>query len=103
MASEGIPQMLISRHLTRLAELWDARKIEELLDRVKLTRVSGIVQAIDDRKITMDDCLAYKLALHEVFDEQVYEFACVNFILGGCRCSVCTARSRSTPARPAAR
>lgn len=102
MTSGGIPQMLISRHLTRLAELWEPQKIDQLLDRVQLTRVSGLVQATDGRLLTMNDCLLYKLALRELFDPQVYEFARVNFILGGCRCSICATLPRSSEPQPVA-
>ena len=87
--SSGLPQMLISRHITRLLELWGEDKIPELLKLSCLRRSGDAIERIDGSILTMQDCYNYKLHVRELFGDRTYEFARVNFILGGCRCHDC--------------
>jgi hypothetical protein len=87
--SGGLPQMLISRHVTRLIEIWGPDQVRELLKRSGLRQKSGLVERIDDQFITMQNCQEYKQFVRELFGDRTYDFARVNFILGGCRCPDC--------------
>lgn len=97
--SGGMPEMLISRHVTRLMEQWPQEQVQELLRRSDLEQASGLVRKRSDGLITMEDCFRYKEHVREMFGDEMYEFARVNFILGGCRCSACKSET-NTPSPP---
>lgn len=85
--------MLISRHATRLAELFGAAAVGVLLAQCGYRQKSGLVEREDDAALTMTDCYEYKHRVRELFGDQAFEFARVNFTLGGCRCQMCKQNS----------
>lgn len=89
----GDPQMLISRHVNRLMERSE-KEILEVLRRVDLVRTGGIVHRADERPMSFEDCFRYKQAVKEVLGQGVYDYAKVNFALGGCRCPDCETEGR---------
>lgn len=83
------PQMLISRHVNRLVEKSETEKVEQVLRRVGLVRQGGIVHRADGRPMSFEDCYRYKQAVKQILGPDVYTYARVNFMLGGCECADC--------------
>jgi hypothetical protein len=82
------PEELISRHVQKMLERLDPRKVEELLRRCHLVRVGDVVHR-PTGTLTENDSFEYKQAVKEIFGDAVYSFAKVNFVLGGCHCRLC--------------
>lgn len=91
----GDPQMLISRHVNRLVEKSETEKIEKVLRQVDLVRQGGIVHRSDGRPVSFEDCYRYKQALKEILGSDVYTYAKVNFVLGGCQCADCKSEQQT--------
>jgi hypothetical protein len=92
----GDPQMLISRHVNRLVQKSEMEDVEKVLRRVDLVRQGGMVRRSDGSPMSFEDCYRYKQAVKEILGSDVYTYAKVNFVLGGCRCQDCQSEQRQT-------